>query len=172
MTAIPAYVKTIATLGALGLLLVFAVTRGLGAVTEPFPEKADPPVCVETSLVDGDVLRPSAVTVSVVNAGTRTGLASSTLNDLEDQGFARGTLANQRDDEVRTVQLWVTGGAPSPVVQLLRSYLSGQVEVIDRAGASPAITVVIGDDFAGVKKGREQVEVADATTVCGPAALN
>lgn len=168
MTAVPGYVKTVATLGVLGLLLLFAVTKGLGAVTEPFPEKADPPVCVDTSLVDGDVLRPGAVTVSVVNAGTRTGLAGSTLSDLEDQGFDRGTVANQRDDTISTVQLWVSGGAPSPVVQMLRSYLSGEVEVLDKTGTSPAITVVVGDDFEGVKKGREQVEVGQPTTVCGP----
>lgn len=169
MTAIPGYVKTVATLGVLGLLLLLAITQGLAAVTEPFPEKADPPICVDTALDDGDVLRPAAVTVSVVNAGTRTGLAASTLNDLEDQGFDRGTLSNQRDDQVGGVQLWVTGGAPSPVVQMLRSYLSGEVEVLDKAGPTPAITVVVGDDFAGVKKGREQVEVSRPVTVCGPA---
>ncbi len=44
-------------------------------MTEPFPEKADAPTCVDAVVAVGDVLRPGAITVSVLNAGGRDGLA-------------------------------------------------------------------------------------------------
>lgn len=161
---------TAVTLGVLGLLLLFAVTRGLDAVSEPFPENAPPPVCVDGPVTAGDVLRTAGVTVSVINAGTRTGLARQTLNDLVDQGFDGGEVANQADPDIRFVQIWSPGGRTA-AVRLVASNLRGKVEVIDREGSVAGITVVVGEDFRGVRKGRAQIKVTNDGTVCGPPAL-
>ncbi len=165
------HVRTAATLGVLVLLLLLAVTRGLDQVSEPFPESADPPVCVDTTVTAGDFLRASGITVSVINAGTKNGLARKTLDDLKAQGFDGGELANQADPDVRSAQIWVPGGR-NDAVRLVVTYLGGKVKVVDRPSSVAGITVVVGDAFPGVRKGRFQVKVTENGTVCGPAALS
>lgn len=165
------YLRTVATLGVLALLLAYAVVRGLDAIAEPFPERADPPVCVESEVTAGDVLRAGGLTVSVVNAGETQGQARSTLDQLVDQGFNRGEITNLPDEDVASAQIWSPGGR-SPATRLVRSYLGGRVQVVDRTSSVAGITVVVGDDFPGVRKGRSQVKVATDATVCGPPALS
>ncbi|WP_139979288.1 LytR C-terminal domain-containing protein [Nocardioides litoris] len=163
--------RTVATLVVLALLLLLAVQRGLAAVTEPFPESADPPICVDEAISAGDVVRPGGVTVSVVNAGTQAGRARATLDALVDAGFARGEVTNQRDEGVRSAQVWSTTGG-GPAIRLVRSYLRGDVELVERASTVAGVTVVVGDDFEGVRDGRGQVKAGADSTVCGPAALS
>ncbi|MCU1537727.1 MAG: hypothetical protein JWP82_2078, partial [Humibacillus sp.] len=100
--------------------------------------------------------------------GTKTGSARKTLDDLEAQGFAAGELTNERDPGVDAAQVWAPGGR-SAAVRLLVSYLGGKVQVVDRTGPAPGITVVVGDRFPGVRKGRFQIKVTADGTVCGPA---
>lgn len=163
-------VRTAATLGVLALLLVFGVTRGLDAVSEPFPENEPAPVCVDSAVSAGDLLRTAGVTVSVINAGTTTGLARSTLDDLGKQGFDEGEVDNRREPEVGSAQIWSPDGR-TPAVRLVRSYLGGQVRIVERSASTDGVTVVVGDDFPGVRKGRFQVKVTEDGTVCGPPAL-
>jgi hypothetical protein len=164
------HLRTAATLGVLALLLLLAVARGLAAVSEPFPQNAAPPVCTDSTVSAGDFLRPGGVTVSVVNAGTKTGLARKTLDDLKAQGFDGGELANLPDPDVRSAQVWVPGGR-SAAVRLVVTYLGGKVKVVDRQSSVAGITVVVGDQFPGVRKGRFQIKVTSNGTVCGPAEL-
>lgn len=165
------YLRTAVTLAVLSLILIYGVTRGLDAVSEPFPERVEPPLCVDSAVDRGDVIRPGEVTVSVVNAGTRTGLASTTRADLEAREFARGELENIPDPDVRSAQIWAPDGR-SPAVRLVRSYLGGKVQIVQRDSGIDGITVVVGDRFPGVQKGMRQVKVFKPSTVCGPAALN
>ena len=44
-------------------------------MTEPFPGKVDPPICVDTTYAAGERIYPQDVTVSVLNASRREGLA-------------------------------------------------------------------------------------------------
>ena len=165
------YLRTAATLGVLALLLLFGVSRGLDAVSKPFPKSEDPPICVDSAVEQGDILRAGSVTVSVVNAGKRTGLATTTLDDLEARGFARGEVANLPDPDVTSAQIWAPADRVA-AVRLVRSYLGGKVEVVERESAVAGITVVLGSQFPGVVKGRFQVKVGTEGTVCGPPALN
>lgn len=164
------HLRTVATLGVLALLLAYAVTRGLSAVSEPFPQNADPPVCLESEVTAGDVLRAGGLTVSVVNAGETQGQARATLDELVAQGFDPGEITNLPDEDVVSAQIWAPGGR-SPATRLVRSYLGGRVDVVDRTTSVAGITVVVGDQFPGVRKGRSQVKVATDSTVCGPPAL-
>ena len=163
--------RTGATLGVLALLLLFAVTRGLDAVSEPFPENAEPPVCVDTPVRAGDRLRTAAVTVSVINAGTETGLASRTLGELETAGFDPGQVSNLPDPDVRSAQIWTTDGR-TPAVKLVRSYLGEDVKVVIRPSSVAGVTVVVGGRFTGVQEGRPEIRVRDDFTVCGPTSLS
>ncbi len=69
--------------------MLVGVTWGWSQMTEPFPGKVDAPICVDTSYAAGDELFVQDVTVSVLNASGREGLAGRTLPQLEDAGFAR-----------------------------------------------------------------------------------
>lgn len=164
------HLRTVATLAVLGVLLLVGVAWGFSAVSEPFPENADPPVCVESPVSAGDVLRPSGVTVSVLNAGERSGLASSTLDDLTDKGFAKGQFNNASGEDVRSAQIW-SADRSTAAVRLVRSYLGGRVRVVERAGPAAGLTVVVGDQFPGIDKGRKQFKVDSDGSVCSPPGL-
>lgn len=161
------HIRTAVTLAVLALLLVFGVNRGLKAVSEPFPESVDPPICTDQKLVSGDVLRPSQLVVSVINAGKRTGLAGSTLKDLEDQGFVRGRTSTVTNADVKTVEIWTTDGK-SAATRLVAGYLSGKVKVVQREDASEGITVIVGDQFTGVRGGQKQIALKEDLTICAP----
>ncbi len=165
------HARTVVTLAVLALLLVYGVSHGLRSVTAPFPELSDPPVCVDTTVTDGDVLRPGAITVSVLNAGERTGLAGVTLDDLEAQGFARGRISTLTDEDVARAEIWSPEGR-TPVTRLVASYLGGSVRVVERTASVPGVAVVVGDRFPGVKPGLAQAEVGADVTVCSPPELS
>lgn len=164
--------RTLAVLSFLGMLLVVGVTFGFAQVAKPFPQREDAPICVDTEFAVGDILRPAAITVSVLNGGERDGLASSTAEDLEEQGFARGQLSNAPSDStVASAEIW-TSDRQNPVVQLVRSYLGGRVKIVDRAAPSVGINIVVGDQFPGVRQGREEIAVQQSGSVCSPPALS
>jgi len=158
------------TLIVLVVLLLVAVGAGFAALTAPFGSDGDAAVavCRTRTVSDGDTVRPQQVTVSVVNAGGRSGLASRTLDDLEDAGFDRGELANAPEDtDVSGVQIW-TSDRRNPAVRLVRGHLGGQVRVRDLDAGVAGVTVVVGNAFAGVKQGRESVVAEESAQVCGP----
>ena len=167
-----ARLRTIVTITVLALVVLLAVRWGFGAVTEPFPEKAEAPTCVNAVVQVDDVLRPAAITVSVLNSGGRDGLARRVLTDLADQGFAEGALANAPDDaKVDTVAIWAED-PNSPDVKLVRSYLGGKkVKIITGIGTAVGINVIVGDKFKTVGKGRAQIVAKQETTICTPPAL-
>lgn len=164
--------RTLITLGVLAAVLIFAVVWGFDRVTQPFPEKSETAACVTTTVAAGETLRPGAITVSVLNASGRGGLAGRTLTDLVDNGFAKGALANAPDDaDVPVVAIW-TDDRTSPAVRLLRSYLGGQkVQIIDGGGTAIGLNVLVGEKFTGVQPGRAQIVTDQASTVCTPPAV-
>lgn len=163
--------KTSATLAVLTLLLILGVSKGLEAVSEPFPENVDPPICVDSPTEPGDILRPGGITVSVLNASGRQGLAQTTLDQLEKQGFARGQFSNVTDEDVPSAQIWSPAGNTA-AVRLVVSYLGGDVKIINRDATAAGITIVLGDRFPGVRPGRAQAKVTSSGSVCSPPGLS
>jgi hypothetical protein len=165
--------KSAITLGVLTLLLVVGVSWGYAQVTEPFPGKVDPPICVDTEQPAGERIYPQDVTVSVLNASGREGLAGRVLAEfVEDEGFAQGETGNAPDGtSVRRVEIW-TRDADSAAVLLVRSRL-GQAEVLEKpAPGAAGIVVVVGADFEQLFEGGRPSIVTDVdTVVCGPAPL-
>src|SRR3954464_14519820 len=125
-----ARVRTAVTLAALALLMLLGVTWGWAQVLKPFPGKVDAPICVDTSYKAGDELFVQDVTVSVFNASGREGLAASTLQALEDAGFAPGESANApKGTSVTTAaEIWVKD-PHDPGAKLLRRRV-GKVPVV------------------------------------------
>lgn len=161
--------KSAVTLGVLALLLVLGVSWGFGQVTEPFPGKVDPPICVDKSYSEGERIYPGSVTVSVLNASGREGLAGRVLQELVDDGFAKGQTGNAPEGTtVQRVEIW-TKDADTSVVLLVRSRL-GQAEVLEKPVPGAAgIVVVVGQDFEHIfDVGRPSILVDPDTVVCGP----
>ncbi|MFC7497045.1 MULTISPECIES: LytR C-terminal domain-containing protein [unclassified Nocardioides] len=162
--------RTTTTLAVLGALVVLAAVWGWNAATEPLPAKVDSAVCVPTAVDAGSELYPQQVTVSVFNAGQRSGLAGRTMQLFVDAGFSEGTSGNATSAKVRRAAIWTTE-PESPAVQLVASHLGGDVEIERRDGIGAGITVIVGDDYSstGLARGAPaSVTVASDTRVCSP----
>jgi len=164
-----ARLRTAITLAALAVLMLLGVTWGWAQMTKPFPGKVDAPICVNTSYRAGDELFVQDVTVSVLNASSREGLAGRTLQDLQDVGFAEGETANAPKGTALTTasEIWVDD-VNNPGAKLLRARL-GKVPVVSHPEADYAgIIVVVGDSFGELRQGPLSVILADDAVVCSP----
>jgi hypothetical protein len=164
--------RSLLTLGGLVLLLVVAATWGLSALTQPFPGDDGPSICAEEQYAAGDRVRPGDVVVSVLNAGSRNGLAGLTLNLLEEAGFAPGQEGNVPGGtkaKVGVVQIW-TDDPRSPAVRLVASHLGDDAQVVRREATTAGVQVVVGDGFEDLVDGEKSMRVKADTTVCGPVA--
>jgi hypothetical protein len=168
MNAAQARLRSAITLVAMVVLLLGGVAWAWSAVSEPFPEREEAAICTTRQLVEGDKVYPDQVTVSVLNAGDREGLADRTMTALVDAGLARGELGNAPEDSaVNQVQIWSTD-LDNPGVRLVKSYLGKSANVVRRDPPLPGVNVIVGEDFPGVVEGRKSFPVRDAATICSP----
>jgi len=150
-------VKTSLTLAVLALLVAVGASWGWSALTAPLPKLAEAPTCVETPIEPGDTITPAQVTVSVLNAGKRVGLATRTMTALTGQGFNKGDRGNAPSGTaVGNAQIW-TDDPTSPAVALVASR-------IPRVG----VVLVVGDRFDAVRQGVPSVRAVKGTTICSP----
>lgn len=160
--------KSAATLVVLGAVLFFGVIWGWSAVTEPFPEKIDLPVCEATPVAKGDKIFPTQVVVSVYNAGDRLGLAGTTMRKFEDGGFREGDSGNApKSAQVPIVQIWASEPR-NPAVRLVESRLGAAHKVVKKDGPGAGVTVIVGDGFRKLLKGPRFVVARKNTTICSP----
>lgn len=151
-------------------LMVGGVSWGWAQMTKPFPGKVDPPICVDTEYQAGDELYVQDITVSVLNASTREGLAGRTLSELEDAGFARGQTGNAPAGTSLKgpAEIWVRQ-AGDPAGALLRRWIGGKVSVVERPDNPAAgVTLVVGNRFGEVQEGPASLTVEQPAMVCGP----
>src|SRR3954453_3581350 len=149
-----ARLRTLVTLAFLAVLLLGGVAWGWAQVTEPFPGKVAASLCVDTSYAAGQELFIQDVTVSVLNASSREGLASRTLADLEDAGFAGGQADNAPEGTEVTApaEIWVSD-PDNPGAKLLRRWI-GKVPIrSDVSSTEPGVTLVVGDAFPELADG-------------------
>ena len=162
-----ARLKSLLTLSVLGVLLVVGAAWGLSALTKPFPGRADPQVCVDVPFAEGERITRSDVTVSVLNAGTRNGLAGSTMGLFVDAGFGEGEEGNSEEGPpVETVEIW-TEDPRHPAVRLVARQLGDAVTVVRREPTTAGVQVVVGDGFEDLVKGPRTVVARTDVEVCG-----
>jgi hypothetical protein len=159
--------RTAATLVVAALLVLAVGGWGWGMLTKPFPKKADAPVCSSAQVNAGDHVFPSQVTVTVLNASRREGLAGRTMTALKDGGFAAGHSGNaDKDTKVGVVQIW-TEHPDSPAVQLVKAWLPG-AKVVEKQVSEPGVVVVVGDRFSAVGAGPKSITAQTDATICSP----
>lgn len=156
------------TLTVLAVLFVAALAFGWSRVTAPFPERTAAAPCTDTLVRAGDELVPAQVMVTVLNSGGRNGLAGAAMTRLATAGFVEGRLGNAPTITGRiSAQIWASDPG-DPAAILLASYLGKDVDVVDQPSGYPGITIVLGRDFKGIRKGRASVTAQKDAYVCMP----
>jgi hypothetical protein len=161
------------TITVLLLVLVLGAVIGWQALSAPLPGSDEPaastpsPDC-DPGLSKGDLVHASDVTVSVFNAGTRSGLAGQTQEQLTARGFiagdvgnAPGTLAGVRF--VRVLADTTTDPAAKLVARQFGRHTLIQKEDDD---LGPGVEVVVGDRFVGLVKAPRQLKAAASGSGC------
>lgn len=163
-----ARLKSLLTLAVLGGLLVAGAGWGLSALTEPFPDRADPPLCADVPVAPGERISRGDVTVSVLNAGTRNGLAGFTMDLFVDAGFGPGQEGNVEGGRaVETVEIW-TDEPRHPAVRLVARQLGEAVKVVRREPTTVGVQVVVGDGFEDLVDGPRRIVARSDVEVCSP----
>ena len=161
--------RTAITLAALVLLMLVGVTWGWAQMTKSFPGKVDAAICVDTAYKAGDELFVQDVTVSVLNASDREGLADRTLAELETVGFAAGQTGNAPKGTTLTdpAEIWVDD-VDNPGAKLLRARLGPVPVVAHPENVKAGITVVVGPSFGELRQGPDSVVLGADAVVCSP----
>lgn len=164
-------ISTITMLVLIGILVLGAVWGWKSLFAEiPDDVVAEPtPTCSPERIKAGGKLRSRQVAVSVFNGGTRSGLASQTLDALMNRGFLSGETGNAPDDiGVRRAQVRTTARR-DPAAQLVaQQFGPGTRVVVTDDDLGPGIDVIVGDGFRALAKAPRAVTVRRAHEVCVP----
>ncbi|MEV7993220.1 LytR C-terminal domain-containing protein [Streptomyces sp. NPDC086077] len=100
--------------------------------------------------------KPGAVTVNVLNATTRSGLAKKTADELKKRGFRIGEVGNapkQWDKKVKGTGLLIgPTSALNTALPVLATQLPGAERSADRARKGVAVDLIIGNGFKELAK--------------------
>lgn len=124
------------------------------------------PTCTPRTVDAGKTITTREVTVSVFNAGNRSGLASATLNQLADRGFQAGDAGNAPEGTgVRTVQVWTTEKDDS-AAKLVALQFGRGTKVRQGDDLGPGIDVIVGSKFKGLVKAPKSVKSSGTDQLC------
>ncbi|MER7894935.1 LytR C-terminal domain-containing protein [Streptomyces sp. NPDC096046] len=102
---------------------------------------------------------PRTITVNVLNATTRAGLAKKTADELKKRGFKIGDVGNatkQYDKKVKGTGLLLgPATALDTTLPVLGTQLPGAERRTEAARKGPAVDLVIGDAFKELAKQRD-----------------
>ncbi len=116
---------------------------------------------------------PGTITVNVLNATTRSGLAQKTADELEKRGFKIGEVANAPEEYDKKVEgtgvLLGPASALDTSLPVLGAQLAGAEQRTDAAREGDAIDLVIGDDFRSLTRKADADRALAALTEPEPA---
>lgn len=170
-TATRKAISTVTILVLIGLLLAGAYF-GWRSISAPLPggdepAKADQPRC-EDGVARGDVVRTDEVTVSVYNAGSRSGLADQTRSELTARGFIAGDAGNAPAalEDVRSVRV-LAPTKKDPTARLVALQFGSNTYVQPtEEDLGPGVEIVVGDDFVGLVDAPSRIKARSNSASC------
>jgi len=161
---------------AVTLLVLLVVLGGMGvvgfkALTSPLPgggskDKSCPDVEKQVQ----SYLKRSQVQVSVFNAGTEGGLASTTLDKVEAAGFIAGNAGNApKSAEIRRAVVWTTKPDDSAATLVAQAFGRRTQVVVTNTDLGPGIDVLVGNRFTGLDpRAPRRIKLAAPVKTCIP----
>ena len=108
------------------------------------------------------------VEVSILNAGTREGLAGAVMAGFVERGFRAGSSGNApAGTDVAKVQIWAADKR-DPAVELVRAALPTPAPVVDTDYDAPGVVVVVGNAFGELRSGATSITAKQEGTACAP----
>jgi hypothetical protein len=158
------------TLLVLVLVLGGMAAYGIKHALAPLPgggSSAKKP-CSQTEKEIKQFLRRGDVQVSVFNAGTRDGLASQTLEKIEEAGFRAGNAGNAPGSaEVRRAIVWTTLPNDSSARLVALALGRGTRVEVTETDLGPGIDVLVGNKFQGLaKRAPTQIRLPKPVETC------
>ena len=161
-----ASLRSALTLLVLGALLVVGAVAGWRGLTQPFPGSEEAPLCSDVSIGVGEQVFRDQVAISVFNGSDRSGLASATMEQLEERGFV-GADSGTAPAQVNGVQIWSDEPRNAAVRLVARQFKGAKVVSGEKLGRG--VVVVVGQSFKSLhKKDVESVAAVESSTFCSP----
>jgi hypothetical protein len=161
------------TTGITLVVLVFVLggmaVWGVKAALAPLPGKSSSGnSCSQTEKEVKQYLKRADVQVSVFNAGTRSGLAGQTLDQIEGAGFVAGNAGNApRSAQVRRAVVWTTQADDSSARLVALALGRGTRVEVTRTDLGPGVDVLVGNKFQGLdKKAPKQIKLPKPVETC------
>ncbi|WP_370617269.1 LytR C-terminal domain-containing protein [Mumia sp. Pv 4-285] len=167
--------RTFLTLSVLTAVLIGGTYYGVRLLFADAPELPDADAvssCRNRTLEPGEQLATNQVSVNVLNAGGRSGMANRTMINLEGIGFIRGTVGNAPAD-TRIANVRVVARDPKRAdARLVGAQFKGKVQYTKGTPEDEAsVAVYIGSGFKGMKKTPvPAVKAKTRFTMCAPVA--
>jgi hypothetical protein len=161
---------TITMLVLIALLVAGGVVGAL-ALFSPLPDDDPDTTATEgcnPGLAEGDRVRTRDVTVSVYNAGTRSGLAGTTRQRLVRRGFVAGEVGNAPGtlSGVQAVRVFAPNRNDPAARLVARQFGRGTRVQVSAEDLGPGVDVVVGNDFAGLVKAPRRITAERAGSGC------
>ncbi len=162
------HLSAITLLTLLAVLVVFGLI-GWNQLSAPGPWDSDAAAsedCIP-GLAKGDLVRTTDVTISVYNAGSRSGLASQTQEQLTSRGFIAGDIGNAPEDLEKVKKATVL--APSkddPAASLVARQFGAKLKPTKHEDIGAGVEVVVGDKFTGLVKAPRRIRAKVSGSGC------
>lgn len=162
-------ITTTVTMSVLVVVLVTMAVLGFSQLTEPLP--AGPSSSTSCSDAEKQVqafLKRREVQVSVFNAGTKRGLASATLEKIEEGGFRAGNSGNApANAKVRRALVWTTE-PDDPAAALVAKALGRRTKVeVTTTDLGPGVDVLVGNRFKGLNpRAAKRIKLTQPVETC------
>jgi hypothetical protein len=157
------------TLVVLVMVLGGMAVWGVKAALAPLPsQSASKDSCSQQEKEVKQFLKRGDVQVSVFNAGTRSGLAGQTLDQIEGAGFVPGNAGNApRSAQVRRAVVWTTENDDSSARLVALALGHGTRVEVTRTDLGPGIDVLVGNKFRGLdKKAPKKIRLPKPVETC------
>ena len=145
---------------------------GWQRLSAPVDDKTEPtkiagPRC-DAGVKKGDVVKTRDVTVSVYNAGSRNGLASQTMSELEARGFIAGEVGNAPEDLASVDWVRVLARSKTDPAARLVALQFGKQTLVQavKKDLGPGVEVIVGDKFLGLVEAPKQIKARASGSGC------